>query len=114
MQKKIEEIFKKDLQELSSVLGKLENEKVNLIVIRKFTQSMYSKEKNRETKIIFKEIISYIDRTIEAIARVEKELPDKVKGAAVSITSDIVQLVTEELPKEMAKQIQGMSQNNYK
>jgi len=111
MEDKIKKIFSDNFQSVQPLLDKIEDEKINLVVIRKFTQSMLSKEKNKETQYIYREIISYIDRTIEGLVRVEKELPGKISSATFTIATEIAQLVAAETAKEIGRQTQSNLQN---
>lgn len=111
MENKIKKLFEDNFQEIQPLLDKIEDEKINLVVIRKFTQSMLSKEKNKETQYIFREIISYIDRTIEGLVRVEKELPGKISDATFTIATGIAHLAAAEAVKELKIQLQSNLQN---
>lgn len=114
MQDKLDEIFNDRLKEIEPLLRKIEDEKTNLIVIKKFTESMCNREKSEETKFIFREIIDYVDSAIKELSCVENELSDKVKSVAMAISTNIVRLVTHEISKEISKELAMQIQNELK
>ena len=114
MQDKLDEIFSEGLKEIEPLLRKIEDEKINLTVIKKFTESMCSREKSEETKFIFREIIDYVDSSIKELSSVENELSNKVKGVAMAISTDVVKLVTHEISKEISKELVIQIQNELK
>ena len=114
MEDKLDGIFSDGLKEIEPLLRKIEDEKMNLTVIKKFTESMCSREKSEETKFIFREIIDYVDSSIKELSCVENELSDKVKNAAMAISTGIVKLVTHEISKEISKELVIQIQNELK
>ena len=114
MEDKLDGIFSDGLKEIEPLLRKIEDEKMNLTVIKKFTESMCSREKSEETKFIFREIIDYVDSSIKELSCVEDELSDKVKNVAMAISAGIVKLVTHEISKEISKELVMQIQNELK
>ena len=114
MEDKLDGIFSDGLKEIEPLLRKIEDEKMNLTVIKKFTESMCSREKSEETKFIFREIIDYVDSSIKELSCVENELSDKVKNVAMAISTGIVKFVTHEISKEISKELVIQIQNELK
>ena len=114
MEDKLDGIFSDGLKEIEPLLRKIEDEKMNLTVIKKFTESMCSREQSEETKFIFREIIDYVDSSIKELSCVENELSDKVKNVAMAISTGIVKLVTHEISKEISKELVIQIQNELK